>query len=891
MIIKITVRPIYALIIFLFILLSAKSSFSQNLDKRISLKMKNATIAEVIDEISLKGQVTFSYSSQLIPSQKRITVKANNKTIKEILDEVFTDNAIDYSTVSGLIVLKPSVSKQEIVTKPANIKTVKHTISGYVRDEETKETMIGATVMIKNTNIGTYTNTYGFWSLTLPEGNYDIVFSYIGYKPVEEKIQLMSDILLNQTIQVMNMEIEAVVITSDNNAEELHSPQTGELKLTSDMINRIPGFAGSIDVVKSLHTVPGFTSFGDGSSKLYVRGGNSDQNLFLVDEAPVFNPSHLFGFFTAVAPDAIKDIKSYKGDFPAGYGGRLSSVISIRTKDGNMKRFGMSGSFNPFTSGISLEGPVIKEKCSYYIAYRKSNLEWITSRNDAAGDLEIKFNDLNARVNFQINNNNRVYLSLYKGNDDFSAVNTTMLRTRGISWENGLVSLRWNHIFNNKLFMNSTIYSSRYNYYLYFDKGQNEYWTSAIRNSSLKLDFSFYPNVNNTVMFGISAGSFFSDPGNVYLNDVVTQSAIPKVPKYYSNDFSSYVSNEMKVNDKLSLNYGLRLPVWRNTGPTKVFAYNVNYQVIDTTEYDSKTEYYRISIPEPRISIKYSTDKNSSVKASYCRTTQFIQLLSNSTSPFTSIEVWVPSSHNIDPQISDQFTLGYYRVINPIFNYSIEGFYRNFKNRFDYEDHANMLFNPYIEGELRFGKSWSYGAEFMFQKSKGSFNGWLSYTWSRVFQQIEGINNDNVFPASYDRPHNLSLNLSYTPTYRWAFSAYWFYMTGNPFTTPIGFYSYNNYTVPVYGDKNNDRLPDYHRLDLSLTYRINKETRKFKHNLVLAFYNTYARKNPISVNFNKIMDDNGNFVIPADTDGNNILVPTSISVAGIIPSLTYNFIF
>ena len=399
-------------------------------------------------------------------------------------------------------------------------------------------------------------------------------------------------------------------------------------------------------------------------------------------------------------------------------------------------------------------------------------------------------------------------------------------------------------------------------------------------------------NPKNTIKSGIEINSHLSNPGNVNFQDINTQKYVPEIPKYTSREFSYYISNEQKLNDKFKLRYGLRLPFWQNMGATTIYYYNVNYQVMDTMQIGEKSVYSSFLKPEPRLNISYSINKISEFKASYCRTAQFIQLLSNSTSPFTSLEVWVPSGPNIKPQTADQFAIGYFRkIFYSKFDFSIETFYKQFYNQIDYKDHANMLFNPLIEGELRFGKAWSSGVEFMLRKQKGRFTGWLGYTYSRSFKQIDGINNDKAFPAFYDRPHDVCISMSYNNRKHWAFSVNWIFQTGAAVSTPVSFYYYNGYSVPIFGEKNNDRLPDYHRMDVSITYKLNKPERRFQHSFIFTLYNAYGRNNPISVNFNKIQDDNGNFVVPTNLSGNNEIVPTFISVAGVVPSLTYNFKF
>ncbi|MDD5570310.1 MAG: TonB-dependent receptor [Bacteroidales bacterium] len=882
-------------LIIIFIFLFINLSFPQNIENKITLKVKDKALGEIINMISDLGKVNFSYSPSLIPLDKKITIKAKNKTVREICDEIFTKNGIDYMVVEKQIVLKPH-KKEDVQTtegKQTQKEKAKYTISGYIKDKSTGEILIGATVYIKGTTLGNNTNAYGFYSLTLPEGSYKLAFSFIGYKNIVRDLELKSNQKISTDMEVEKIEMKAVEINVNNKPEEeIKEHQASNMKLSPKTLTQMPGFVGEVDIIKSLQAVPGIKSYGDGSALFYVRGGNSDQNFILLDEAPIYNPSHLFGFFSAFAPDAIKDIEAYKGDFPASYGGRLSSVIDIKSKDGNMKKLCAGGSIGLFTSNLSFEGPFKKDRSSFYMSLRKSNLEWLViplTNNDK--NLKFGFTDFNTKLNFRIGNNDRLFLTIYGGKDEYSILGSSEINTYGISWENSLFTIRWNHIFNDKLFSNTTLYSSHYYYYLYLSKGLKDYWNSSIGNFNIKTDFTFYPNPSNTIKTGIDIGSNNSNPGNINLSDIALKNQAPLVPKYNSRESDFYISNDHEISKKFSLRYGFRIPMWQDYGETTVYYYNVNYQVMDTQLVDSKTAYSTFVNIEPRINITYSINKISSLKAGYSRTTQFLQLLSNSTSPFTTLEVWVPSGPTIKPQKADQFSLGYFQgLFKSKLIFSVEPFYKMFYNQIDYKDHANMLFNPLLEGELRFGKAWSYGTEFMFRKMEGKFSGWVGYTYSRTFKQIKGINNDEKYPAFYDRPHDVCLNLSYNIR-RWILSAGWIYATGCAVSTPTGFYYYNGYSVPVYGEKNNDRLPDYHRLDLSVTYNINKPVRKYQHSFVFTIYNAYGRANPFSVNFNKLMTDNGKFVVPTNLNGDYKTVPTIISVSGVIPSISYNFKF
>jgi outer membrane cobalamin receptor len=876
---------IFSLIIIAFLLYFHEFSSGQDLNQRISFSLRNVPLVEIINKIEDIAQVKFSYSPQLIPLNKKMSVKVRNKSVTEVLDAVFKANGINYIIVENQIVLKPLYKgNNDINTINASNEKKNYTVSGYLKDKKTGEVMIGASVFANGTTLGAITNAYGFYSLTLGKGSYDIVYSFIGYKNISQNIDLNEDKIISVELEDAMLDIKPVEVKDSDNKSGLNNNQFSEMKLSPKTLTQLPGFLGDIDVIKSLQIVPGIKSYGDGSTLFYVRGGNSDQNLILLDDAPIYNPSHLFGFVTAVTPDAIKDVEAFKGDFPANYGGRLSSVIDIRTKDGDMKKLGFSGSIGPYTSDLSVDGPIINDKCSFYLSGRLSNLNWLTSYENE--NLSLKFFDINAKVNYKLNDNNHIFLTLYGGNDSYNWSPTE------ITWDNILGTLRWNHIFNDKLFSNTTFYSTQYDYYLYFNNNINDYWGSSISDKTIKTDFTYYLNPKNTIKAGIDASIQLSDPGNLHLSDPSEQANVPAVSTYSSREFDAYVSNEQYITNNLSVRYGLRVPVWLDMGPTSVYSFDQNHNVIDTLVVGKGYEYASFISPEPRINLKYSLDETSCLKASYSRTTQFVQLLSNTTSPFSSLEEWVPCGPNIEPPKADQYALGYFRSIdNQKLSLSVEAYYKQFHNQMDYADHADIFFNPLLEGQLRFGKAWSYGTEFMLCKEEGNLTWRIGYTYSRIFEQINGVNNGNTFPSSYDSPNNICLNASYRMNKHWSFSANWVYYTGEAITTPIGFYYYNGYSVPLYGNKNNDRLPDYNRLDISITYKLSKPARRYQQTLIFTVYNVYARKNPISVNFNKIMDDNGDFVVPSNVNGGYDLIPTTLSVVGIIPSITYNFKF
>ncbi len=882
----------YQFLFFLSFLLCSLPANSQDLQQKISLKMTDKPITDVLQEISKLSKIEFSYNPGELPAGMHISVHARSRTVADILEEVLVRRGIDYRVVENHLVLKLQVQQGAQTNLVNSSKPERYALSGYLRDKTTGEALIGANIYVKGTSLGATTNGYGFYSLTLSMENYPITFSYMGYKEVVMQVILNENTRLSVEMEEDNLEMREVEILASEQEPDIRNTQMSEFRFSQKTLSQLPGFGGDLDIIRALQAVPGIQTYGDGSALYYVRGGNSDQNLLLIDEVPVYNPSHLFGFFSAFAPDAINNVQVYKGDFPARFGGRLSSVIDIKAREGNMKRFGFSGNLGPYASNITLEGPVIKNRASFFISGRLSTLNWLNSLPAFNKSFDFRFFDLNAKLNYRLNDNNRFFFTFYTGRDVFDRYLSAEVNSMGISWENYAATLRWNHVFSNRLFSNTTLNYSFYNYSLNLPQEQNGFWNSSISNLTVKTDAAWYLDPQNTIRAGMEVTYHHSNPGNVTYENGDVAADVPKVAEYYAMEYVFYASDEQRVGKRFTLRYGIRLPLWQDMGPTNVYYFDANHQVIDTISYGGGNAYSTFFSPEPRLTVQYQVSDKSSVKASYSRTTQFLQVLSNSTSPFTSLEVWAPCGPNISPQTADQVALGYFReLLRPGFTFSGEGYYKWFHDHLDYQDHANLLFNTLIEGELRFGKAWSYGVEFMLRKTTGKLTGWIGYTWSRAMIQTPGVNNGNVYPASYDRPNDVCINISWEDKKHWILAANWICMTGGAITTPIGFYYLNGSSVPLYGDKNNDRLPDYHRLDLSATFVFSKPANQYQHSLAITLYNAYGRMNPFSVNFNKMMNDNGDFAVPADLNGTYELVPASISVAGIIPSINYQFKF
>lgn len=869
---KLLVSKYITILLFLFFpyFIVAQQSF---LSKKITVHAKDKPVRDILESISDQSGIHFSYNSSAVNDEDLISFEVENKTLAETLDRLSEQLGIEWKLIESQVVLKKAKKKKE--------EQLLFTISGYIRDQTTSESLPGATVRIDSTVTGTISNPYGFYSLTLPLGSYTLLYSYIGYQSQRYTIELEVDMTLDTRMEFVISDLGEVTITSDQRAEDLEKSQMSRIRFNPQNLATLPQFAGESGLVKSLQTIPGIKTHSDGSAFFFVRGGNKDQNLILIDEAPIYNPAHLFGYYSVIIPEVSKNISIYKGDMPINKGDRISSVIDIQTKDGNMNRFELNGLLNPLLYRFSLEGPIVKEKASFFTSFRHSNFAWLYRWQVPDGDFN--FYDFNAKVNLILNKNNRIFWAFFLGKDNL--VNNAAYEFGGIKWSNLTTTFRWNHIFNQKLFLNTTAYASTYNYTLLTRATR---WESDIGNLSLNVDFTYYHTPKSSYIFGFDQSVHFFNPGNLTIDNAA--GIIPRVAETQSVKSVFYVSNERTVSRRWSFKLGLRMPVWTNIGPTTVYLFDSAYHVTDVLEIQKNESYKTFVNLDPRISLTYRIDTASSLKLSYGIYHQHIQLLSNSISPFSSFEIWLPAGTNIRPQRADQAALGYSRFLSRAgIELSAEAFYKLMQHQIEYEPHASLLLNPLIEGELRFGKARSYGIELFIRRTRGRLSGRISYSWSRALQTFDAINGGKEYPAFYDRPHDVSIVLSYQLSQRLLFSTNWVYYTGSAITTPIGFYDYNGNTVPLYGDKNNDRLPDYHRLDVALDWRLNKKERKYQHNLTFSIYNFYNRRNPVSINFNKIETKDGKFVVPANIFGTSDIVTTQRYLLGIMPSITYEF--
>jgi len=766
------------------------------------------------------------------------------------------------------------------ITSLYGISQQKYTLSGQINDATTGEDLISATVYSETTSVGTTSNVYGFYSLTLEEGQYEITYSYLGYENQILTVELTSDIVQNIELGESGTLMSEVVIsaekeTADDNVE---STAMSVDKVSIETVKKLPALFGEIDIIKTIQLLPGVKSIGEGSSGFYVRGGNVDQNLVLLDEAPIYNASHLLGFFSSFNPDAIKDMQLYKGAMPAIYGGRLSSVLDIRMKEGNSKRFAGSGGIGSIMSRLAIEAPISKNG-SFMIAGRRSYLDVMgkayqrLKTGEKQGDDQFYFYDLNAKTNYRINENNRIFASGYFGRDVFVFKDFGL----GIEWGNTTGTMRWNHIFSPKIFSNLTYYYSNYDYFLDFDEGVSTFkWDSKLREHSIKADFGIYINPNNTLKFGIHTILHQIEPGSIKSfenSELIERFDIQKNESYES---ALYVNNEQVFSSKLKIDYGVRISSLHNIGPNKAYNYDDNYNITDTINYASGVynSYFNL---EPRLGLRYKLNGSNSIKASYNRTTQYIQLASNGNSA-TPFDIWFPSSAQVKPQLADQVALGYFKNLNDnTVELSAEIYYKKFKNSIDFKDHANLLLNTNLEGDLRIGIGRAYGVELMAKKNKGRLSGWISYTYSKVEKKIATINEGDWYNAKYDKPHDLSIVAAYELSNRLSVGSNFVYSTGSPVTFPTGKYNFRGVAIPIYSERNGARLPDYHRLDLSATLKSkNNKSRRLQTEWVLSVYNVYDRKNAFSINFKQ------------EEANQNITYAEKRSVFSIVPAVTFN---
>lgn len=751
----------------------------------------------------------------------------------------------------------------------------KHTLSGYITDLN-GESLIGANVIVTNLSIGTVTNHYGFFSITVPQGKYKILITYLGYADQEMEVDLEEDRKLDFKLEESTEMIESVQVTARKKDVNVKAVTMSTERLDIKTIKKIPTLMGETDIIKVIQLQPGVQTVGEGTSGFFVRGGAVDQNLILLDEAVVYNPAHMGGFFSVFNGDAIQDVTLYKGGIPSRYGGRLSSVLDVRMKEGNQNKLSATGGIGAISSRLTIEGPIVKDKTSFIVSGRRTyyDLFFPLSKQEAVKQSKSFFYDINAKVNHRINENNRIYLSLYGGQDvmkfgDFFEM----------SYGNKTATVRWNHLYSNRLFSNLMVIYSNFNYELGQPTGAFAFtWTSNIVDVSVKNDYTYFLNPNNTLSYGFQITNHTIKPGK--FSPSTESNFIPlEIEENYSVESAAFIGNEQEVSDKLTLKYGLRFSMLNNVGGT-VYNYDENSEPIDSTVYSKGTLYNTYHGLEPRVSARFLLNSSTSIKTSYNRTYQYLHLATNTASS-TPIDVWFSSNPNIKPQYADQIAFGIFKNLDDNnYEISVEGYYKWMHDAVDFKDHASLIGNRYLDGELERGSAYSYGLEFYLKKQQGKFTGWISYTLSKTRRKIDGINRGEEYPSPYDRPHDLKIVGSYEITPRLNVSANWVYYTALPMTVASQWYKDNNMWVPVYSDRNSFRFPstNYHRLDVSATWEFKPINKLWEHSLTLSAYNVYNRHNMYSIAYEE----------------NKAGGPPELNkmyLFGIVPSLTYNFKF
>lgn len=791
------------------------------------------------------------------------------------------------------------------------------TISGTIRDAANGETLIGTTVFLKHSGQAANSNTYGFFSLTAPSGPDTLVFSYVGYKTIVEPLQLNADVTFNISFQPAENNLEEVEISTRAPDANVKNTQMSSVQLDMAEIKKVPAFMGEVDLMKTIQLLPGVKNAGDGNTGFYVRGGGPDQNLILLDEANIYNPSHLLGFFSVFNSDAVKNVNLIKGGIPAQYGGRLSSVLDISTKDGNSKQFSATGGIGVIASRLTLEGPLYKGKGSFIVSGRRTYLDILArpyiQKTEFKGTSYF-FYDLNGKLNYTINDKNRIFLSGYFGRDKFVYNDAEGGFRANIPWGNASACLRWNHVFNPKLFANASAVFTNYDFS--FGANQEDFELtirSGITDYGLKYDLSWFPNARHQVKTGVAYTFHTFVPTSVSAREGEANYDLGKKIKLFSHEAGIYVSDDWDISQKVRLSGGLRLSSFTQTGPFSRYKKDPNGNITDTVTYRTGQVVANYNGLEPRASIRVSTGKNSSVKASYSRIFQYVHLASISSVSLPT-DIWMPSTEVIKPQECNQYAVGFFKnLYDNNYETSVEVYYKTMSNQIEYKEGSqptdNIYDNP--DNAFTFGHGWAYGAEFFVKKSKGKFTGWIGYTLSWTWRQFSEINYGEQFLAKYDRRHDASLVLNYELNKQWEFGGVWVYGTGNRGTLPKGFFFYEATLSNDYGLRNSYQFEPYHRMDLNVTFTPNREAKlerrrqqlvnrylekgldtasiperklaqRFRHSFTLSVFNVYNRHNPYFIYITR----EGDF-----TNGTLKVGAKQVSLFPLLPSLTWNFKF
>ncbi len=775
------------------------------------------------------------------------------------------------------------------------------TLSGYLKDAKTGEVLISANIYVEELKKGVASNLYGFYSLTMPNGEYTLRISYLGYQELTQKVILKDDTKLNLELVPTGVVMKEFKVEADKASDNTESTQMGKIDMEVSQIKTLPAFMGEVDVLKTIQLLPGVQSSGEGNAGFYVRGGGPDQNLILLDEAVVYNASHLFGFFSVFNADAIKNVSITKGGMPAQYGGRLSSVLDISMKDGNYREFEVDGGLGLISSRLTLQGPIQKDKSSFIVSGRRTYIDvlmkaFIPETSDFSGTSYF-FYDLNAKANYVFSDKDKLFLSGYFGKDVFNFQEEDF--SINVPWGNATASLRWNHLFNDKLFVNTTaIYSS---YDFTFDGSADEFrfgLFSGIRDWNMKVDFSYYPSLKHTIKFGANYIYHTFIPTNVSAQSGDTEFDFGDKKRLYAHEEALYIQDDIEITNLFKVNLGVRLSAFQHVGPFTRFVKDQDGNTTEEITYGRGEVTQSYINPEPRMSARYTLNETSSLKAGVTLNYQYMHLVSLAANSLPT-DLWLPTTDRVKPQRGTQYSLGYFKNFKKnTYETSVEIYYKDMQNLVEYREGSQPTdgLSDNVDNPLTFGRGYSYGAEFFVKKALGDFSGWVGYTWSRTSRIFEEINNGEEYPAKFDRRHDLSIALTYKMNKRWTFGGVFVYATGNSITLPYQRYFVGNELLVEYGPRNSYRMVPYHRADISATW-YSKKTKKVKdvetgelvevpkkliHNWNFSIFNVYNRANPYFIYF----DAEGDF-----QQGDFQPVAKQVSLFPILPSVTWNFSF
>lgn len=863
----------------LLLLCLALGASAQNLSQKITLEVSEAPLMEVLQQLAKDYQVPLFYQHELIEAQPAVSGTFKKEPLREVLNTLLRNTNLAWATVGGQIVLKPSTDlndADEGWTIPNQLPGGSYTVSGHVIDELTGEALIGATIQRKDAAVGAAANEYGFFSLTLPEGNHELECRFLGFKTQLLSLALQDDKQVNITM-LPNLEQLHEVLIDEQDASDPKAVATALLRMPMRQVEELPGLLGSKNILEGVQQQPGVSRKTEGASGFFVRGGNLDQNLILIDEAPVYNEAHFLGFVSVFNWNTIQHAELYKDGIPARYGGRLSSVLDLRMKEGNMVETTGSGEITPLYAQLTLEGPLKKNKSSVLLSARRSwpDLVFDAEFDEAFNIRNFSFYDLNGKSNLRLGKKDRLYLSGYIGNDVFQDTDADFMYQR---WGNRTGTLRWNHIYGKKLFSNVSLVTSIYEYVSSEELADSDYYFGmGIADFTAKADFNWYPSPRNTVRFGGAITSHNFVPGAEEFSELDSAIFVEIVPSQQAREMGLYVSNNLDISPRLSLYSGLRFSAFENYGEANINSYDSLGQRIGV-RYNEFGVYNREAGLEPRVQLRYKVGETGLIDASYDRMRQYLHLASNTITKAPT-DIWIPSSPNVKPQISDQLSVGYLRTHKKgMYRTGVDFWYKYTRNAIDFRERASLLLNEDLEADLRQGISGSVGLEFMAQKVAGRLTGALSYTLSSVWLEVPGINNGESYWAAWDRPHDVSIQASYRFRKRWQFSANFVAASGLPTVQPVGTYTVQGQDFTLYNWKNDDRLPTYHRLDAAARLMGDK-TKRWRSDWTFSIYNVYNRFNAYTI----VYDDETS-TRPAGSG-------TLYYVFPIMPSISYRFQF